>query len=227
MAVPFRDSKETLARANEHLQSLESAFAAYFAGKWYDCSYSKKAGLEVTILGSPKSLRTILSDAIHNMRSALDIAAVEAVTMTNGNPKDVYFPFANLEENFEERMKRTNFNRAEPKFQDIAQAARPYVDGNLLLRAVHELDVEYKHIRLIKHVANMSTPALKLKLDANGSPKGFAENQLEFELDPTAKPTVHFMFPETCLVGGREVLATTTQMFREVETVIEKFVAAA
>jgi hypothetical protein len=227
MKRPFRDSSEKITRAEEHLRSLDEATTAYFAGHWYNCSYTASTGLQLTVIGSPKRFQTILGDAIHNLRAALDIAAVEAVSRSRGNPDKVYFPFTKKGNDFESMLKQKNFHRAARPYQEIVRAARPYADGNLLLCAINELDIEDKHISLIPNMANMKTPAIRVKTDQNGNPLGFAEGKLALELEPGSKPQVSFVFPSTCLVRGCEVTKTAKEMALEARSIIEKFAAVA
>src|SRR5262249_39483140 len=46
-------------------------------------------------------------------------------------------------------IKRRNIDRASPEVLDMVRSMKPYVGGNIILRHVHDLDVDDKHKMII------------------------------------------------------------------------------
>ncbi len=224
---PFSQPRQKLARAAWHIRSLEDATREYFETDWYTCDFGRKPdgqySLKVVVRGSPRDFGVIVGDAVHNLRAALDLAAVEVVARNGGNTKNVYFPFADAAENLEEMIKRRNFHRASAEDQDALRELQPFAGGNNLLRSLHDLDIQDKHHSLIPHAAFMTTPKVSVKTDANGNPFGFAEGKLELEVDPNEKPVVKFTFPEDSVFANEEVVAVLQQLHEHVSAIVDQF----
>lgn len=110
----------------------------------------------------PEEIVLSAGDAIHNLRACLDIAAVDAVRISGGSTKNVYFPFADKKENLDQAIKNKNFHRAFEPFQDVVKTAEPFTGGNKLLRGLHDLDIMDKHIVLIATSYLAKIPYLKM-----------------------------------------------------------------
>ena len=96
----------------------------------------------------PSEIPLVLGDAVHNLRTALDLLACDLVRLNGQSAKGVHFPFAESEDGLDEQIKKKKFDRASPEAVRLLKKIRPYRGGNVLLRALHELDVMDKH-RLI------------------------------------------------------------------------------
>lgn len=73
-------------------------------------------GLGVEYVGQfPPHIPLILGDAIHNLRTALDLLACDVVRQNNASAKGVYFPFAHDENGLETQIKEKKFHRASPE----------------------------------------------------------------------------------------------------------------
>jgi hypothetical protein len=146
---PFRGPRQKLARAGELISEWEKSIAEYLAGKWCTVTFTEDDDgifhTKMGIHGAPRNYETILGDALHNMRSALDLMAVEAVRINGGNEAGVKFPFCETEAELEQAIKSANFHRASEAAQTMVRAFRPYKGGDDLLRALHDLDIENKH----------------------------------------------------------------------------------
>ena len=97
----------------------------------------------------PTELATIIGDAIHNLRSTLDILASDVVRLNGQSNQGVYFPFAQRAADLDRQIKDKKFNRAHPDAVKLLRSFKPYPEGNKLLRALHELDIQDKHQALI------------------------------------------------------------------------------
>lgn len=224
---PFSQPRQKLARAAQHIRSLEQATREYFETDWYSCDFARtpdgQYSLKVVVRGSPRDFGVIVGDAVHNLRAALDLLAVEIVARNGGNTKNVYFPFADTAENLEEMIKRRNFHRASAEDQAAVRQLEPFTGGNNLLRSLHDLDIQDKHHSLIPHAALMSSPKISVKMDGNGNPVGFAEGTLELEADPDEKPVVKFTFPEDSVFANEEVVAVLWQLEQHVSEIVDQF----
>ncbi len=101
-----------------------------------------------------------VGDAIHNLRSALDLLACEVVEKSGESPKDVHFPFADTEKALTEKtatsdnggmVKRHKFHRAREDARKAHLGLRPHGEphGNALLWGLHRLDLIDKHQDLL------------------------------------------------------------------------------
>lgn len=96
----------------------------------------------------PAAFSAIFGDAVHNFRTALDILANDLVALSGAQPEKVYFPFGKDAAGFEVELK-AKMGRVPPDIQDIMRSFKPYVGGNEILRAMHDLDIGDKHIAVI------------------------------------------------------------------------------
>ncbi len=224
---PFSASKAKLQRAARHLDTLDQAIAEYFSTNWYKCTFepdeSGQMQFSTIIFGEPTDFSVIVGDAIHNMRAALDLLAVDIVRVSGGDTKGVYFPFCSEEALLEETMKSRNLHRAQTRFQDMIRALKPYKGGNASLRALHDLDIQDKHHALIPNVASISSPPIGVALDANGAPIGFAEGQLQLVADLTVAPKVKFTFPNGSALSGDSVASGLRALLALVSQIVESF----
>lgn len=224
---PFTQPRQKLRRTAAHIRALEGSIADYFKTDWYTCDFGRNPegqySLNVIVRGSPQDFGVIVGDAIHNLRAALDLLAVEAVARNGGNTKNVYFPFADSAANLDDMIKRRNFHRALPEDQDAVRQLQPYAGGNHLLRSLHDLDIQDKHHSLIPHASLVTSPKVGIKMDSAGNPIGFGEGKLELEVDPNEPPTVKFTFPEDSVFAGEEVIAILWQLHEHVTSIVDRF----
>ena len=224
---PFFQPRQKLARAAQHIRSLEEATCEYFETDWYSCDFARKPdgeySLKVVVRGSPRDFGVIVGDAVHNVRAALDLLAVEVVRRNCGNTRNVYFPFADAAENLEQMIKRRNFHRASAEDQDALRQLQRFTGGNNLLRSLHDLDIQDKHHSLIPHAAFMTSPKVRVKTDKNGNPVGLAGGKLEFEVDPDEKPFVKFTFPKDSVFANEEVVVVLWQLHRHASEIVDQF----
>lgn len=224
---PFSQSRLKLRRAASHIKSLEGVIADYFRTDWYTSKFDQSGegqySLEMVVRGSPKDFGAIVGDAVHNLRTALDLLAVELVGRNGKNTKNVYFPFADSAANLDDMIKRRNFHRASSSDQELLRSLQPYAGGNHILRSLHDLDIQDKHHSLIPHAAFVTTPRIGVKRDEAGNPLGFSEGKLELETDPNERPVLKFSFPEESAFSGEEVVAVLWQLHEHVTSIVDAF----
>jgi hypothetical protein len=227
MSVPFEQPRQKLHRAESHIRSLEAAIERYFRTNWHACQFGRSPNgqysLEVAIRGQPEDFGLIVGDAVHNLRTALDLLAVGVVGRNGGSTKGVYFPFADSAGNLESMIARRNFDRASVADQDLLKSLRPYIGGNVLLRSLHDLDIQDKHHCLIPHASLITSPNVRVKTDAMGAPIGFADGKPELEVGPNETPKVKFTFPRDSVFSGEEVLEILWQLHEHVTSIVDRF----
>jgi hypothetical protein len=209
----FRASKVKLRRALQFIDDVETGLRAY------DSSNPISARLDLS--GTEPSLKidfkeinpdvlAALGDAIHNMRTALDLMASELARINGKSDKNVYFPFAHSKENFPDQIKSKNFQRAGNDAVALIKQFEPYSDGNKMLRAIHDLDNQDKHSAIL--VTKRTTKDLKLsyRLDEGPNPaiSVSASNTHEFLEGPLA---------------GRPLIETLKELVQLVDGIIEAF----
>lgn len=114
MAHPFDSARRKVARAKEHIATLEGEVAAFFAGKPYSRVAEpdpKQPHLEVHKLrftgDLPDQFATMTSDGPHNLRDALDNAGYAlAVASGKTSPLNAAFPFAGSSADFKNSLGR-------------------------------------------------------------------------------------------------------------------------
>ena len=88
----------------------------------------------------PLDVPLIVGDAIHNLRTSLDLAVYEAVTFANAT-RNTKFPFAANENDFRNLLKRDDGGLKEhcSKIYDyIVNQVKPYKGGDDSLYGLHE-----------------------------------------------------------------------------------------
>ena len=93
----------------------------------------------------PEELSAIFGDIVHNLRTALDLAASACVRANGKSDKGVFFPFCKEASELDAMIKRRNIDRAHPDVVSYIRSLAPYKGGNIALRAIHDLDVRDKH----------------------------------------------------------------------------------
>jgi hypothetical protein len=154
----------------------------------------------------------IVGDAVHNIRTALDLMASELARRNHQSDKSVYFPFANSEDELPQQIKSKNFERCGQAAVTLLKSIAPYHGGNTLLRALHDLDVQDKHKALIIVPSTLNL-----------------EFELSYNIDNPANQTfkgdaqLRTLFPEDSPLAGIAVVKVLQDMVELVESILEAF----
>lgn len=247
---PFERPKLKVSRARKHVAEIESEVAKYLSR---DPSaivvtiddQSKKHGL---LFGQseaiPFDIALIFGDAIHNLRGALDLLANDLVALNGVEPKKVYFPFADSGPGLDDQIK-DKMRGASESAKDIVRSLKPYKGGNILLRALHDLDITDKHIDFIASGVSAATSSFVFERVRSDKP-----NQIKFEanfgamrrvpiqgdkrsaewpgtkvLGKLADQTVRLTIGNNLPLAGSPVIETLHQLVGLVESVIQTFEA--
>jgi hypothetical protein len=160
MAKLFYGSTLKIERANEHIAHLDSLLETFIHSGFYDLAVEKDTDsgknflrLTIKIALPAERYALIIGDALHNLRSALDLAYHEAVIMCGGEPsKWTRFPVLDTRE----ELISTKLDPALEKKQIsltvynlILDVIKPYKTGNPALWMLDDLNIIDKHELLI------------------------------------------------------------------------------
>jgi hypothetical protein len=151
----FFSSKLKIERAKRHIQELSNGIVDYLKARPFRVVVEKDPNSPNHLWTLrvknevPCHLSAIIGDAIHNLRASLDLLASDLVSMAGGNTKNVYFPFGDDADGFEEMIKKRHLDQAGDDVVEMVRSLKPYKGGNELLRTIHDLDITDKHKTLI------------------------------------------------------------------------------
>lgn len=154
----FDSAKLKIERAKHHIRDLNGQVDAYsaqrplgifhsFDSKASQVTYEVKAKIPM-----PDEIPLILGDAIHNLRSALDLLIYEMVgdkCETDRQRKQVQFPFSKSAQILDATIKAKQVHLAGEKVVQKIKGLKPYPGGNEMLYGIHALDVTDKHKLII------------------------------------------------------------------------------
>ena len=149
MTVDFYGPRLKVERAEQHIGELGDIFVQYVRD-----NVKRLRGETVPATTFPKHTPTVLGDALHNLRAALD-HAYHIVADANGAVFDEFrkFTFGEQRQSVEGSIKGYKQKRTTPSDKVIAailDEIQPYEDGKLRLYGLHKLDITDKHIVLIR-----------------------------------------------------------------------------
>jgi hypothetical protein len=151
----FHPAFQKLDRAEHHINDLNGQMEAYFAEHPLRLMTRGEpdAARETHFIKEKKPLPAVLplviGDAVHNIRSALDLFAFLMVGPNAKKPDSVQFPFAKGAKSFESTLVNRETKLAGEEVVKIITAFQPYGDGNSLLYAIHALDIIDKHKTIV------------------------------------------------------------------------------
>jgi hypothetical protein len=240
----FSGPQRKVERAQRHIDNLEETIEGYVARHPY------RIVLEATPDGRrhnwtirvreniPESLPLVIGDAIHNLRSALDLLACDLVQQNNGSTDNVYFPFAKDETELQEAIKKRHADRAAPDVVHMIRGLKPYKKGgDNLLRAVHDLDIIDKHrlvipmthlaeIRYLKVAQSNSVTTLQ---SFRVGPVQDGQVAVSMPASPNAPlgvelaATLHVTFNHDQPLAGEDVVPQLRKAAEHIGGIIERF----
>ena len=227
----FKGALQKVARAQKHIEEFEKEVVAFLAThparfemkvdsqmKLYQDKFTIEVEAAYNFAAIPDSLGPIVGDAIHNLRSALDMMACELARLNHRSDKRVHFPFCDKAEELTKVIKDKNFHRCGQEAVDLLKELRPHKGGNIALRALHDLDVQDKHHTLIPAFLSASTPAIMLRNE---------HGQLiwpQIVGDPNEPTSVQLVFPPDSAFAGQAIIPTLHGLVKLVTGIIEAFV---
>jgi hypothetical protein len=148
-SVDLTGAHAKLERGREHVDALLAAAREFLVTEPYSIEVVERSGQRIFVLrcreDPPGRLATVAGDAVHNLRSALDLAICALVTRNRERiTKSTGFPVVDLATDLT-RACRSRLRGAGAATLDAVQKLKPYRDGNLPLWQLHRLDIEDKH----------------------------------------------------------------------------------
>ncbi len=221
---PFAAPAFKIKRARTHVADLERFTADYLASMPAQCRIRGRddldpgdvLGFEFDFRGPGDTYGAIFGDAIHNLRTTLDLLACDLVRARGGNVKGVYFPFAESAGELDYQIKQKKFGRAGEAAVLLLKRLAPHRGGNIALRAIHDLDVQDKHVFMIPSCTVFGTPPFPI------SPEG---KILSPPTAVVAPMTIAMVFPDESPFRDQEIIPTLHKLVETVEGVVEAFKA--
>jgi hypothetical protein len=163
---PFESAKFSIKLARRHYSNFDRLAAKYIKGEPYTVTtdFNALSGLhdvKIKIVRKlPENLRGFASDAIKNIRDALDQAMYAAVVVVTGkrNPRQAHFPFGDSEADLENSLWTTEDKRLKarktPMCKDIPEelfpavrAIKPYphAGDQWALKTLQKISGPHKH----------------------------------------------------------------------------------
>jgi len=157
----FSDARLKIERAKEHIKNFLSRMVEFGHGNGHSVLVHRKTNtgydaLEiVSSKAIPPDLMCIAGDAIHNLRSALDVAMSEMeFVLTSKRTKDVTFPVYKTRDDLEKAVNSRLEGKTPKRVIDyIVKSIQPYERGNGdAIWQLHRLDIVDKHRVIVPHL---------------------------------------------------------------------------
>jgi hypothetical protein len=167
MIAPFEAAKLKIERANKHIQELELSISSYFAEN--PCALIVEPFPRMNLIHDhawiarirkpvPIFLSAIIGDAVHNLRTALDLLACDLVRLNGRSVRSVYFPFCEKADDLSTAIKDRKLHRAGDDIVRAIKHLKPYKGGNVALRSIHDMDIADKHQALLPVIGAVNAP---------------------------------------------------------------------
>jgi hypothetical protein len=246
--VAFDPSRLKVRRARTHVGELQTEIRRYLRSNpfYVEAVPGAITGTKDWLLHVreqvPPEFSAILGDAIHNLRSALDLLACELVRLNGQSDEDVQFPFSRSASLYPAQILTRHLDRASPQGLAALNTIQPYHGGNDDLRAIHDLDILDKHVMFIPAADMVSMPdfhgGAELLRGIRVSPiKEGWRARIEQEMAPYVgygrpyQATFSLNFPHHIAPGqpsplaGREVVPALIQLAIMVDGIVDQFAA--
>jgi len=175
----FSASRKKIERAKKHIEDLNSLLAAFVSSDFYTVSVEKNIQrrahfLRFDIDKSPfpfHDAALVVGDALHNLRSALDLLYYGTVV----NPSNwTRFPIFDTREILVDRiggaLKKKQITSSVHDL--ILDTVKPYHAGNYTLWALHDLNIRDKHQLLVPVVKLFKFYGVRLEDDKQAPVNG-------------------------------------------------------
>lgn len=169
--MSLEQAESKIERAKHHIDDLDRVWREYASGSSHGLAIVQNAeGTRrtlriVTNPPIPPAIASIIGDAVHNLRTVLDLATWEIVAPFGPKrPKSVQFPFVADKDRFEEALTSREIRRAGNKIVGAFRDLEPYPKGKgEQLWKFDALDIADKHKLLIPSIAALSIDMLAIR----------------------------------------------------------------
>lgn len=186
----FESAKLKIERAKKHINDLNDICCAYVDSGFCEIWVERDSKNEDYLLKlaqtkePPQDIPLIIGDAIHNLRSALDIAYCELIRDIAGialRPKTQVKIVKTRKQLISGLIKGEGILKSKPAIAEvIADTLSPYVEGNekSLIHSIHDLNITDKHIILIPVFCPSKAVITNIKMG------GLTIGRLEADINP-------------------------------------------
>lgn len=232
-------------RAKQHLRDLETARDGFIASTPYaiQSEFNPQTGYDeftvTNIQTPPDEIGTIVGDAIHNLRSALDHLAYQLVLANRQNPSSqTCFPI------YDDAAKYNSGRTG--KLKGMAQDAidaidniKPYLGGEDIFWYLHKLDIADKHHALLFTITCVTEISLQVqggfhqpgfRIPGFAAPKfgkPLKEGDVFFISEPGAYGDADFTFDAALatqdVIEGKPLIKLLQHMIDKVDNLIVSF----
>ncbi len=238
-------------RAQSHITDLEALFHSFIRDNPHRIEVHENAdtpGLKIRGVFDkplPPIAATIIGDAIHNLRTALDHLACRLVEHSGGEcTRWTGFPIYETEADLDGGI-ASKLCGTPDEIRDLVKSIKPYKTdragraGNFLIRGLSKLDDMDKHLLLIPTISVVSLRNIRVTApdgstilivgelnvsgDGNVDVVAVGGSGLKFEADSQA--TFDVFFANTEILDGHQVIETLTRTSDAVRDVIDLFEA--
>lgn len=244
----FISSYKKIQWAEKHTRDLQSLLAKFTRSDFYTASVKAhpKQGtnflcFKIRHFRFPVDDAALtIGDALHNLRSALDLMYYETVLACNGVPTDwTRFPIFETREKLAIGWRKSVLEKKQVSTEVvdlILKAVKPYPTGNPLLWALHALNIRDKHQLLIPMMKFMGFAGIHLEDD-----KGRRVGKSAYMMDETCairlrdadnrKVTIKnkghasmaILFDEGTPLQGESIVPALKRIAEEVTRTVEAF----
>jgi len=243
--MPFVYSRLKIERANKHITELDNAVREFLKPHPYGVRLEKdpESGNSLLQYGWTETVPAeqfalIIGDAVHNLRTALDLAWVDTIQKIFGSAKHAKFPVcetvAKLESDLSKgrKIRDTCFALYDLMVSEI----KPYEGGNDAIWALHRLDILDKH-RLLIPLLNVGAVTLDVEDDRGNvwedctfvvtgasvgahGPYTAISVPGNLRINRYGDPSVDILFDSGLLAEGKHVIPTLRQFSEVVAGVV-------
>lgn len=236
----FDGPKLKIRRASQHIHDLNTAIQGFLKtdfcrirlDEYSDGSHGFALDCTQPI---PDEWALITGDAIHNLHSALDLAACEIVRTAGKEPdRSTKFPFFKKRS---EVLGAINNGKIKAAGQDIidliVDTIKPYQGGNDALYGLHDMDILDKHLLIVPVLAMTSVDIIEAE-GAQGSgmenvriqaPQGNVFNVIRtpdrLHIKKYGNPTFDVRFGKAQIFDNNSVISTLHQLSQLVTDVVQ------
>lgn len=233
MSGLFQSSKYFIERAKHHVLDLERQSVEFFKTNPYtylvevDPKTSEKLHKIKLTKPMPAALPGITSDAVYNLRSALDQAGY---AVSNGKRKSTAFPFADSEMQLQNVVNRSCKDLPK-EIVDLMCTFKSYKGGNNLLWALNRLCNTNKHAIICPVALSRGSYDMHIINLTNGWPTSLVWDRLKNEMvvarvgldgdfQANLKIFPYIVMCDIEFVDGQPAVAVLNELIRMVEGMV-------
>jgi hypothetical protein len=248
MPATLKASRLKIDWAKRHISDLNVEIGKFVASNPYRIvlePHPNSADHQIGVIRGqgviPETFALYLGDAVHNLRTALDLMACDLVRANGRNAKHVRFPFSRTADDLEKAIREGHINRASPQVLNEIRLLKPYASrGNDALYALHKLDLMDKHDLIIPVAQFLFIPDYKVVNGSriffgfenigygpikDGQVIGIAPADANAQVDENRQPSTEVTFALDQPFAAEPVIKTLYQFVELVLGIVSRFEA--